>query len=68
MGIKVAASYRLFTAKSPDQVSNGFVFQGSPIEVTWSKPVDKHSYNARKQITKLLSQGAPATLPIMHQG
>ena len=27
---------------------------GADVEVTWSKPVDKHAYNARKKLTSLL--------------
>jgi RNA recognition motif-containing protein len=33
--------------------------EGSPIAVQWSKPVDKHNYNARKQLTRLLTQSGP---------
>ncbi len=44
--------------------AKGLVIEGSNIEVTWSKPVDKASYNARKYLTKLLSQGEPPSLPM----
>ena len=27
---------------------------GADVEITWSKPVDKHAYNARKKLTSLL--------------
>lgn len=33
----------------------GLMLDGSVIEVTWSKPVDKQIYNTRKQLTKALS-------------
>ena len=29
------------------------------VEVTWSKPVDKHIYNQRKQLTKVLTTPVP---------
>ena len=37
----------------------GFNIHGSPIEISWSKPVDKNIYNQRKTLTKILSQGTP---------
>ena len=31
------------------------LLDGAEVEVTWSKPVDKHIYNQRKQLTKALT-------------
>lgn len=37
--------------------SGQLMIDGSAIEVSWSKPVDKTAYNTRKQLTKILSTG-----------
>ena len=41
--------------QSQDDGKNVFTIGGMQIEVSWSKPVDKHIYNQRKHLTKVLT-------------
>ena len=43
--------------------SGKFHLDGSPLEICWSKPVDKQNYNIRKQLTKVLGNGMGGPLP-----
>jgi RNA recognition motif-containing protein len=45
------------SAEEAKDKSDGLELDGSAIDVSWSKPVDKQIYNARKQLTKIFTQG-----------
>ena len=42
-----------------EQTKNGLVLDNVPVEVSWSKPIDRQIHNQRKQLTKVLTAGSP---------
>ena len=41
--------------QTEDDGENIFTIDGMKVEVSWSRPVDKHIYNQRKHLTKVLT-------------
>jgi len=53
--------------KAYEATKDNLILDGCPVEVTWSKPIDRHIHSQRKQLSKALTSMNPASALIVEQ-